>query len=153
MSYETKLQEMGLELPPAPKPVAAYIPAIRAGQFIYTSGQLPFVNGELRYQGKVGGTVSENEAYEASKICALNCLSVIKAQLGSLDRIKQIIKVTVFVSSAPGFNKQPQVANGASEFLFQLFGEAGQHTRSAVGVNELPLDAVVEVEMIVQVEE
>lgn len=153
MSYEAKLGEMGLELPLAPKPVAAYVPAVKAGGFIYTSGQLPFVNGELKYFGKVGDSISEEEAYEAAKICALNCLSVIKAQIGSLDNIKRIIKVTAFVNSPPGFSKQPQVANGASEFLFQLFGEAGQHARSAVGVNELPMNATVEVEMIVQAEE
>lgn len=153
MSYEAKLREMGLELPLAPKPVAAYVPAVRTGSYIFTSGQLPFVNGELKHVGKVGGSISENDAYEAAKICALNCLGVIKAQIDSIDKIERIVKLTAFVSSAPGFNKQPQVANGASELLFQLFGEAGQHARSAVGVNELPLNAAVEVEMIVKIKD
>ena len=108
-------------------------------------------NGELKYKGKVGGGVSEEEAYDAAKICALNCLSVIKAQIGSLDKIERVVKLVGFVSSAPGFNMQPKVINGASELVGQIFGDIGQHARSAVGVNELPLDATVEVEMIVKV--
>jgi len=150
MSFEAKLKEMGLELPEAPKPVAAYVPAVKVGDYVYTSGQIPFVNGELKYKGKVGGGVSEAEAYEAAKICALNCLSVVKAQIGTLDNIEKIVKLTGFVSSAPGFNMQPKVVNGASELIGQIFGDAGQHARSAVGVNELPLDSTVEVEMIVK---
>lgn len=150
MSYEAKIKELGLELPPAPKPVAAYVPAVIADGFVYTSGQIPFVNGELKYKGKVGGGVSEADGYEAAKVCALNCLSVIKAQIGSLDKIEKIVKVVGFVNSAAGFNMQPKVVNGASELLGQIFGEAGQHARSAVGVNELPMDAAVEVEMIVK---
>lgn len=151
MSFEAKLKEMGLELPEAPKPVAAYVPAVKVGEYVYTSGQIPFVNGELKYKGKVGGGVSEAEAYEAAKICALNCLSVVKAQIGTLDNIEKIVKLTGFVSSAPGFNMQPKVVNGASELVGQIFGDAGQHARSAVGVNELPLDSTVEVEMIVKI--
>lgn len=153
MSYEAKLKELGLELPEAPKPVAAYVPAVKIQGFIYTSGQIPFIEGELKYKGKVGGGVSEEDAYEAAKICALNCLSVVKGQMGSLDKIERIVKLTGFVSSAPGFNMQPKVINGASELVGQIFGEAGNHARSAVGVNELPLDATVEVEMIVKVKE
>jgi len=153
MSYESKLKEMGLELPVAPKPVAAYVPAVKTGEYVFTSGQLPFVNGELKYAGKVGAGLNEKEAYEAAKVSALNCLSVIKAQIGSLDNIEKIVKLTCFVNSAPNFTKQPQVANGASELLFQVFGEAGQHSRSAVGVSELPMDAAVEVEMIVKTKE
>lgn len=151
MSVEAKLKEMGLTVPEAPKPVAAYVPAVKAGEYIYTSGQIPFVNGELKYKGKVGNDLTPEQGYEAAKICCLNCLSVIKGQIGDLNQIKRIVKVTGFVSSAPGFNGQPGVINGASELLGQLFGEQGQHARSAVGVNELPLDAAVEVEMIVQV--
>ncbi len=151
MSYEAKLKELGLEIPEAPKPVAAYVPAVKIDKYVYTSGQIPFVNGELKYKGKVGGGVNEADAYEAAKICALNCLSVIKAQIGTLDNIERVVKVVGFVNSAPGFNMQPKVINGASELVGQIFGEAGQHARSAVGVNELPLDATVEVEMIVKV--
>lgn len=151
MSIETKLQEMGLELPAAPKPVAAYVPAVKAGEYVYTSGQIPFLNGELKVKGKVGKDVTEDQAYDAAKLCALNCLSVIKAQIGNLDKIEQVVKVVGFVNSADGFNMQPKVINGASELLGTLFGEKGQHARSAVGVNELPLDAACEVEMIVKV--
>ncbi len=151
MSIEAKLKEMGLELPVAPKPVAAYVPAVRVGDFVYTSGQIPFVNGELKFKGKVGKDVSEAEAYEAAKVCVLNCLSVIKAQIGSLDNVEQVVKVVGFVNSAAGFSMQPKVINGASELLGVLFGEKGQHARSAVGVNELPLDAACEVELIVKV--
>ncbi|MBC9783917.1 RidA family protein [Heliobacillus mobilis] len=151
MSIEAKLQEMGLTIPDAPKPVAAYVPAIKVGDYVYTSGQIPFVNGELKHKGKVGKDVTPEQAYEAAKICCLNCLSVIKGQIGNLDQIKQIVKVVGFVNSAPGFQGQPGVVNGASELLGRVFGDKGQHARSAVGVNELPLDAAVEVEMIVQV--
>lgn len=150
MSYEAKLKEMGLQLPEAPKPVAAYVPAVKIQGYVYTSGQIPFVNGELKYNGKVGGGVSESDAYEAAKVCALNCLSVIKAQIGSLDKVERVVKVVGFVNSAAGFNMQPKVINGASEFIGEVFGDAGQHARSAVGVNELPLDATVEVEMIIK---
>ncbi|MBM7866831.1 RidA family protein [Heliobacterium gestii] len=151
MSVEAKLQEMGITLPEAPKPVAAYVPAVKAGDFIYTSGQIPFVNGELKYKGKVGKDLTAEKAYEAAKVCCLNCLGVIKGQVGDLNQVKKIVKVTGFVNSAAGFQGQPGVINGASELLGQLFGDKGQHARSAVGVNELPLDAAVEVEMIVQV--
>lgn len=153
VSFESKLKEMGLELPEAPKPVAAYVPAVKINGYVYTSGQIPFVNGELKYKGKVGGGVSEADGYEAAKVCALNCLSVVKAQIGSLDKIERIVKVVGFVNSAAGFNMQPKVINGASELIGQIFGDAGQHARSAVGVNELPLDSAVEVEMIVKVKE
>ncbi len=153
MSFEAKINELGLKLPDAPQPVAAYVPAVKVNGYVYTSGQIPFVNGELKYKGKVGGPLSEAEGYEAAKTCALNCLSVIKAQVNSLDNIEKIVKVVGFVNSASGFNKQPQVINGASELIGQIFGAAGQHSRSAVGVSELPLDAAVEVEMIVKVKE
>lgn len=153
MSYEAKISEMGLKLPDAPQPVAAYVPAVKVNGYVYTSGQIPFVNGELKYKGKVGGAMNEAEGYEAAKTCALNCLSVIKAQINTLDNIDKIVKVVGFVNSASGFNKQPQVINGASELIGQIFGVAGQHARSAVGVSELPLDAAVEVEMIVKVKE
>lgn len=151
MSFEEKIKSMGLEIPEAPKPVAAYVPAVQVEKYVYTSGQIPFVNGELKYKGKVGKDVKEDEAYEAAKVCALNCLSVIKGVIGNLDKIEKIVKVNGFVASAPGFDMQPKVINGASELIGQIFGEAGQHARAAVGVNELPLNATCEVEMIVKI--
>jgi enamine deaminase RidA (YjgF/YER057c/UK114 family) len=151
LSYEKKLQELGINIPEAPKPVAAYVPSVRIGDFVYTSGQIPFVNGELKVKGKVGTDISVEEGYEAAKICAINCLAVLKAEIGNLDKIEKIVKLTGFVNSSPGFSQQPKVINGASEFLGEVFGEAGKHARSAVGVNELPLDAAVEVEMIVKI--
>lgn len=151
MSFEAKIRELGLEVPEAPKPVAAYVPGILIDKLVFTSGQIPFVNGDLKYKGKVGAEVSEEQGYEAAKICAVNCLSVVKSLVGDLDKIEKIIKVVGFVNSAPGFSGQPKVINGASELLGKIFGEAGQHARSAVGVSELPIDAAVEVEMIVKV--
>ena len=151
MSFEAKVKELGLTLPEAPKPVAAYVPAVKVEDYVYTSGQIPFVNGELKFKGKLGKELTLEQGYEAAKVCALNCLAVIKGQIGSLDNIKQIVKVTGFVSSASGFNDQPKVINGASELLGEIFGEQGQHARAAVGVNELPVDAAVEVEMVVKV--
>ncbi|MDD2401409.1 MAG: RidA family protein [Clostridia bacterium] len=150
-NVEKKLLDMGLSVPEAPKPVAAYVPGIKVGEFIYTSGQIPLVNGELKYEGKVGSDISIEKGYEAARVCALNCLGVIKGLIGDLDNIEQVIKVVGFVNSAPGFNRQPQVINGASELIGKIFGEKGAHARSAVGVNELPLDSVCEVEMIVRV--
>ena len=151
MSFEEKIKSLGLELPEPPKPVAAYVPAVKVDNYVYTSGQLPFVNGELKYKGKVGKDVQEEDAYEAAKICALNCLSVIKGVIGDLDNIEQVVKINGYVASAPGFNLQPKVINGASELIGEIFGNKGQHARSAVGVNELPLDATCEVEIIVKV--
>lgn len=150
MSVEEKLKQMGLELPSAPAPVAAYIPAVSIDGWVYTSGQLPFVAGELKYQGKLGSEITVEQGYEAAKICVLNCLAAIKSVIGDLNQVKRVVKVTGFVNSAPGFNEQPKVINGASELLGQVFDEAGRHARSAVGVNELPLGSPVEVEMIVR---
>ncbi len=149
---ETRLRELGLELPAVPQPAGAYVPAARAGGLIFTAGQLPFENGELRKTGKVGDAVSVEEAHAAARLCALNALAAAAAEAGGLDRIGSIIKVTGFVASASDFNLQPQVINGASELLGEVFGEAGLHARSAVGVAELPLDAPVEVELVVEFE-
>ena len=146
------LKRLNLTLPPTPKPVAAYIPAQRIGHFVYTSGQLPTWEGELRFQGKVGNEVSLEEAYEAAKLCALNGLAA-AASVVDLDRIVQVVKVLGFVNSAPGFHLQPKVVNGASELLLELFGENGRHARSAIGCSELPSNAPVEVEFIFAVEE
>lgn len=148
--YEARLESMGLKLPPVPKPVTAYLPAVAAGKYIYTSGQLPIVEGKLANKGKIGGELTESQGYAAAKICALNCLSAIRYIAGSLDDIESIVKVTGFVNSAPGFVNQPGIINGASELLYEIFGEAGKHARSAVGVSELPLGAAVEVEMVVK---
>jgi enamine deaminase RidA (YjgF/YER057c/UK114 family) len=145
---EEKIKELGFEVPEAPKPVAAYIPAIIDGSLVFTAGQLPFSSGELKYKGKLGKEVSEEDGQKAAELCALNCLSAVKSVAGSLDKIERILKVTVFVNSAPGFVMQPKVANGASEFFVKVFGEQGKHVRSAVGVNELPMNAPVEVEIM-----
>lgn len=150
--YEQKIKEiLGYELPSAPKPIAAYIPAQRNGDLIYTSGQLPIKNGKLLAEGKVGYEVSEEKAIECAQLCAVNCLSAIKSLIGNLENIEQIVKLTVFVNSTLGYSSQPKVANGASEFLVNVFGDIGKHVRSAVGVTELPLNAPVEIEMIVRV--
>lgn len=150
---EKKLREMGLELPAAPKPVAAYVPAVQSGNLVFTAGQIPFLNGELKYKGKLGRDLTVEEGYEAAKLCALNCLSVIKAVIGDLDRIEQVVKVNGFVNSMPEFADQPKVINGASELLGKLFGEAGIHARAAVGSVSLPIHAACEVEMIVRIKE
>lgn len=151
MSYEAKIKELGVTVPEAPKPVAVYVPGVQAGNLIYTAGQIPLAGGELKFKGKVGKDLTTEEGYEAARICALNCLGVVKSMLGSLDKIERIVKVTGFVNSAPGFTGQPKVIDGASELLGEIFGEQGRHARSAVGVAELPVDAAVEVEIIIQV--
>ena len=146
---ETRLRELGIELPEVPAPAGSYVPAARAGELVFTSGQLPFEAGELRLKGKVGDAVSVDEAQVAARLCALNALAAAATQTGGLAGISRVVKVTGFVASAPGFNDQPQVLNGASEFLGEIFGEAGHHVRAAVGVAELPMDVPVEVELVV----
>jgi len=148
---EEKIKELGYDLPEAPKPLAAYIPATRIDNLVFTAGQLPIVKGKLIAEGKLGTEVSNETGIKAAEVSALNCLSVVKSVIGNLDKIEQIVKVTVFVNSADGFIAQPQIANGASEFLVKIFGDTGKHVRSAVGVNELPINAPVEIEMIVKV--
>jgi enamine deaminase RidA (YjgF/YER057c/UK114 family) len=145
---EEKIKELGFTVPEAPKPLAAYIPALAVNNLVMTAGQLPLVNGELKYKGKLGKGLTEEEGQKAAEICLLNCLSVIKSVAGNLDKVERILKLTVFVNSADGFTAQPKVANGASELCVKIFGEEGKHVRSAVGVNELPLGAPVEIEMI-----
>lgn len=149
--YEARIREMGINLPKTPKPVASYATAVEYDKMIYTSGQLPFVDGVLKYKGKVGKDISLDDGYEAARICAVNCLSAVRELAGSLDKVEKIIKVTGFVNSASGFINQPKVINGASDLFGEIFGEAGRHARAAVGVNELPLDAAVEVEIIVKI--
>ena len=149
---EEKIKEIiGYELPVAPKPLASYVPVMKSGNLIFTSGQLPMKDGKLLAVGKVGRDVSENEAIECAKLSAINCLSAVKSLSGNLDNIEQIIKIVVFVNSAVNFTGQPKIANGASDFLVQVLGEKGKHSRSAVGVSELPLNSPIEVEMIVRI--
>lgn len=148
---EERLAELGLSVPGVAKPVAAYIPAVRSGNHVYTSGQLPMRDGELMLTGKVGGEVSQEEAVECARQCALNGLAAVRAEVGELSAVRRIVKVVVFVASSPDFTGQPLVANGVSELLGNVFGEAGRHARSAVGVSVLPLDAPVEVELVVEV--
>jgi enamine deaminase RidA (YjgF/YER057c/UK114 family) len=148
---EERLSELGLVVPEVAKPVAAYVPAVRSGNHVFTSGQLPMRNGELMLTGKVGGDVSADEAFECARQCALNALAAIKAEVGELAAVKRIVKVVVFIASTPDFTGQPGVANGVSELLGEVFGDAGVHARSAVGVTVLPLDSPVEVELLVEV--
>ena len=146
-----RLAELGLTLPPVTAPVAAYRPAVRTGNYAYTSGQLPIVDGELQATGKVGESVSPEEAVALARICALNALAAAAGAAGGLDAITRIVKVTCFIASAPSFTGQSQVANGASELLIDVFGDSGRHARSAVGMAVLPLDSPVEVELIAEV--
>lgn len=149
---EQRLADLGLELPPVPRPAGSYVPATRTGNLIFTAGQVPLEDGELRLTGKVGGAVSVEEAQHAARLCILNALAAAASEAGGLANIRRIVKVTGYVASAPGFNGQPQVLNGASDLLGEVFGEeAGQHARTAVGVAELPLDAPVEIELVVEV--
>lgn len=148
---EERIKELGYTVPEAPKPLAAYIPAIKTDKLVFTAGQLPVVGGKLIAEGRLGAEVSNEVGTKATEICALNCLSVIKSEIGSLENIEQVIKVTVFVNCVDGFSAQPQIANGASEFLVNVFGDSGKHVRSAVGARGLPLNAPVEIEMIVKV--
>ena len=148
---EQRLARLGLELPAVAAPVAAYVPTVRSGDLVWTSGQLPFVAGELQAVGKVGAEVTADTAKEQARICALNALGAVKAEVGDLDRVRRVVKVVGYVASAPSFFGQPAVVNGASELLGEVFGDAGKHARSAVGVAALPLDAPVEVEVVVEV--
>ena len=148
---EERLAELGLEVPEVAKPVAVYVPAVRSGNYIFTSGQLPMKSGELMVTGKVGGDVTLEEAVACAQQCALNAIAAVKAEIGDLSLVKRIVKVVAFVASTPDFTGQPQVANGASELFGAAFGDAGIHARSAVGVPVLPLDAPVEVEILVEV--
>ncbi len=148
---EQRLAELGLSLPQVVPPVAAYVPAVRSGNLVFTAGQLPMKDGALLTTGKVGDAVTAEEAAACAQQCALNALAAVRAELGDLSSVKRIVKVVAFVASTPDFTGQPSVANGASELLGEVFGDGGQHARSAVGVAVLPLDAPVEVELIVEV--
>ncbi|WP_395110262.1 RidA family protein [Actinomadura sp. SCN-SB] len=148
---EERLRELGLELPEPAAPAGSYVPTVRTGSLVYTSGQVPFVKGELRVLGKVGAEVDPEVAAEQAGICALNCVAALKAEVGELSRIARIVKVVGFVASAPDFFGQPKVINGASDLLKEIFGPAGAHARSAVGVAVLPNNVPVEVELIAEI--
>lgn len=148
---EERLAELGIELPSVVPPVATYVPAVRTGNYVYTSGQLPMVAGTMPATGKVGAEVDPDTAKDLARICALNAIAAVRSVVGDLSAVVRVVKVVGFVASAPGFIGQPQVVNGASELLGEVFGEAGRHARSAVGVSGLPLDAPVEVELVVEV--
>ncbi|GAB3308111.1 RidA family protein [Epidermidibacterium keratini] len=150
MTAKERLAELEIELPPVAKPAGAYVPALQNGTLVYTSGQLPFVDGKLRRTGKVGAEVSPEDAYDDARMCAINALAAIDALVG-LDKVERVVKVVGFVASDPSFTGQPKVINGASELLGEVFGPAGEHARSAVGVAVLPADTPVEVELVVAV--
>jgi enamine deaminase RidA (YjgF/YER057c/UK114 family) len=149
---EQRIAELGLELPPAPQPVGSYVAAVRSGDTIYTAGQLPMKEGKLQMAGKVPGDVSLEAAQAAARQAALNALAAVVGEAGSLSAVRRIVRVNIFVNSAAGFTDQAKVANGASDFLAEVFGEAGRHTRCAIGAAELPLNATVELDMIVEVD-
>ena len=148
---EDRLRDLGYELPAVPQPAGSYVPATLAtGTLLFTAGHLPFKEGRLAYTGKVGAGISVEDAKGAARLCALNALAAVKAELGTLENVGRVVKVTGYVASAAGFNAQPEVMNGASDLLGRLFGEKGLHSRTAVGVAELPLDAPVEVELTIE---
>jgi enamine deaminase RidA (YjgF/YER057c/UK114 family) len=148
---EETLAGMGLTVPEVVPPLAAYVPAVRSGDLVFTAGQLPAREGVMIATGKLGEAVSDEDGYACARQCVLNALAAVKAEVGELSAIRRVVKVVVFVASAPDFTGQPQVANGASELIGEVFGEAGRHARSAVGVRVLPLDVPVEVELVVEV--
>ncbi|HRI37583.1 MAG TPA: RidA family protein [Nitrospira sp.] len=150
MSYEAKLKELGLRLPDPPKPVANYVPVVRVGDLLFLSGVLPSRDGQLIMTGKLGQELTIEQGVEAARVAALNGLSIVRSVAGSLDLVKQIVKMVGHIASAPGFTDQPQVLNGASDLLVSLFGDVGRHARVAVGAAELPRQAPVEIELIVQ---
>lgn len=150
MRIEQELEKMGFTLP-TPKPVAAYVPAVRTGNLVFTAGQGPTVDGQPMFTGKLGRELTEEQGYKAAQLCAVNCLACVKSAIGDLDKVEQVVKLLGFVASVDGFTRQPWVMNGASELLIKLFGDKGKHARSAIGTNQLPLDIPVEVEIVVRV--
>ena len=151
MSYESRIRELGITLPDAPSPVAAYIPSKQVGNLLYVSGQIPIAGGSLMAKGRVPDEISEDDARLCARQCALNGLAVARAALGSLDRVRSVVRVGCFVASAPGFGGQPKIANEASELLVSVFGDAGRHARAAVGSVALPLNVPVEIEFLFEV--
>ena len=151
MSYETRLTELGIQLPSPPHPVATYIPAVQAGDLLFLSGVVPFRDGKLALAGKLGTDLTVEQGYEAARIALLNALAIVRKELGTLDRVKKVVRMVGHVASADGFVHQPAVINGASDLLVNIFDDAGRHARVAVGAAELPLYAPVELEIILQV--
>lgn len=151
MSPEERLKKLGIELPEAPIPLGSYIPVVKTGNLVFLSGILPVKQGKLTKQGRVGEDLTLDEAREEAKTATINALSVLKAHVGSLDKVKRCIKITGYVASAPDFTEQPKVLNAVSDLLYEIFGEAGKHVRAAVGVNVLPLNSPVEIEFIFEV--
>jgi enamine deaminase RidA (YjgF/YER057c/UK114 family) len=151
MSVEEKLAELKISLPPAPKPVASYIPAVRTGDLLFLSGTGPFKDGQVLFAGKLGKDLTVEQGYEAAKLTLLNALAIAKQELGSLDRVTRVVRMSGHVASAEGFTQQPQVLNGASDLLVQIFGDAGRHARLALGAAELPLNMAIELELILEV--
>lgn len=151
MGPEERLRQMGIDLPPAPQPVASYVPVVVAGGLAFVAGQVPLSDGKLMWSGRLGADLGTEAGAEAARRCALQCLAALRGELGSLDRIRRIVRVGVYVASAESFTDQPKVANGASDVLVEVFGEEGKHARASVGVNELPLGAPVEVELIAEI--
>lgn len=150
-SYESRLKELKIELPPPPKPMASYVPAVRSGNLVFLAGQGPPMVDGKRPSGKVGSEFTETQANQAARGTMLNLLAALRGEIGSLDRVKRIVKLTGWVNSAPGFTRQPWVINGASDLLIEIFGDAGKHARTSLGANELPLNIPVEIEMIVEI--
>jgi enamine deaminase RidA (YjgF/YER057c/UK114 family) len=150
MRIEQELAKLGFTLP-TPKPLAAYVPAVRAGDLVFTAGQGPTVDGVAKFTGKLGRELTEEQGYQAAQLCVVNCLACVKSVIGDLDKVEQVVKLLGFVASVDGFTRQPWVMNGASEFLIKVFGDRGKHARSAIGTNQLPLDIPVEVELVVRV--
>ena len=150
-SPEARLKALGIQLPPAPTPIASYVPAVRSGNLVFLAGQGPLVNGKPTVTGKVGADLTEEEGYKAARATILTSLAVLRAEIGSLDRVRRVVKLVGWVNSAPGYTRQPWVVNGASDLLVEIFGEAGKHARSSVGANELPLNIPVEIEIVVEI--
>jgi enamine deaminase RidA (YjgF/YER057c/UK114 family) len=153
MSAERRLADLGITVPTLPPPVASYVPAVRTGRLVFASGQTPTIGGVLQVRGKLGDGVSVEEGHGAARLAALNCLAEVRGLLGSLDAVSRVVRLTGYVASAPEFGEQPAVVNGASQLIEEVFGDAGRHARSAIGVAELPFGAPVEIELIVEVRE
>ncbi|MGH7260362.1 MAG: RidA family protein [Nitrospiraceae bacterium] len=151
MSFERKLTDLGIALPAPPKPVATYVPAVQAGDLLFLSGVIPFRDGKLVFEGKLGRELTVEQGYAAARLAVLNALAIVRQALGTLDRVKRVVRMTGHVASAEGFVQHPAVINGASDLLVKIFGDAGQHARVALGAAELPLNAPVEIELIVQI--
>jgi enamine deaminase RidA (YjgF/YER057c/UK114 family) len=150
-SPEARIKALGLELPAVPKPIASYVPAVRTGNLVFLAGQGPVVDGKPTITGKLGGDVTEEAGYKAARSTVLTLLAVLRAEIGSLDRVRRVVKLVGFVNSAPGFTRQPWVVNGASDLLVEIFGDAGKHARTSIGVSELPLNIPVEIDLVVEV--